>query len=134
MFTNGKQWNSEKGEWENIPQIKRKNTYGESCTDKTRYKPNVNTLTQIANFQGDLSNGNYMFTDGKDNGTRIYGLTNPGLDVTERQKWYDKIKAEGNDAKETVRGMLEEMKTQEETNEEKIDNAVGTTTNGNANA
>ena len=71
--------------------------------------------------------------DGKDNGIRLYGLTNPALDITERQKWVDNIKEEGKHAKEEINEILMEMKTQEELNEEKIDNSANSLTN-NTNA
>lgn len=136
MYIKGKnlQWNENTGIFEEIKvKEKTKNFYGETCTDRSRYKPNVNELVQIADFNGNLSEGNYMFKDGKDNGIRLYGLTNPALDVTERQKWVDSIKEEGNLAKEEINTMLEEMKTQEELNEEKIDNSANSLSN-NTNA
>lgn len=132
MYIKGKnlQWNENTGVFEEVKEKKSKNFYGESCTDRSRYKPNVNELVQIADFNGNLSEGNYMFKDGKDNGIRLYGLTNPALDVTERQKWVDSIKEQGNQAKEEINKMLDEMKTQEELNEEEIDNSVNEVSNG----
>lgn len=57
--------------------------YGESVTDKSKYKPNVPLYSQIDFNKGMPDNLCYDFPDGKDTGLDLTPLRNKSLDITE---------------------------------------------------
>ena len=118
----GKEWNSETQKWQEVRPTKSNFNYGESETDKSKFRPNVSRLNNIAGAS-DTTQGIYEFEDGIDNGDRYYALRSMSLDITERQEWVDNVKAKGNEAMAEMKTKLEEkLAEQKAQNEEKIEN------------
>lgn len=121
-----KVWNRNENKWE---MVKTKSVnYGKSNTDKSKYRPNVSELTGAS---GSSRIGIYDFADGKDNGTRLYGIRNKGADVVELTKYAEKEIARGNEIKKKIlEDVLEEVKNNDkkttETNATETENTTKT--------
>lgn len=118
-----KTWNSEKKEWEEEKKEKSTLKY-KSCTDISKWKPNVNMLNTIdACKSTEIDPSLYQFKDGVDTGERFYEFTDLGADVTERQEAYDRLKnkveGEKNMLENAVKDEIETLKM----NEKKEDNS-----------
>lgn len=88
-------WNREKNKWETYTEKEMK--FGKSRTDKSKYRPNVSTLTGA---EGALDiKGEFDFEDGKDDGSTNYLLRNKGLDIVELQERAETIVEKGNEIK-----------------------------------
>lgn len=111
-----KSFDSESGKWIDISP--RTTTKYKSVTDISKWKPNVHTLNSIEGCMStEIDDSAYMFKDGKDTGTRIYDVTSPNLDVTERQEAVERIKNNAELDKKTldnfVKAELENAKENE---------------------
>lgn len=102
-----KNWNNIIEKWEEIPKVK-KIGYGKSVTDKSHFRPNVNCLNNIVGAEStEIDASKYLFKDGKDNGVRIYELTDKKLDITERQAIINSVKQMSENAKENIKENFE---------------------------
>ena len=98
--------------------------FGESLTDKSKYRPNVTEIVGAESVE--INPNNYDFADGKDTGERYYTLRNKGADIVEIDNYVKKEIAKGkeeleNFAETEKAEILKEMNKTEQKTEQKTE-------------
>lgn len=76
----------------------------EKVVDDSRFHPNVDGIHNMgSDVNGTNSQPIYDFSDGKDTGLRLYGLTDPSLDITEVEAIKNRIQAQVDSATEKAK-------------------------------